>query len=208
MVGTMNKIKIFIVSKYSVIRRGLRDLLKKKSDYICIGERDDHKVALIAREAKVLSAQILILDLAFVSEPLEANLIQQIKNNSPLVKIIVLTPPDKGIYYILENQAAGYVLITEIEEELIRAIKSVAQDRYYYSPQITDKMAQIMHLFKNDDLTPKPLSLLTKREQQIFTIQNQGMSTRQIADHLNLAQSTVRCHIRNIKNKLRQFDFD
>lgn len=200
----MVEVKIFIASKYPVIRRGLRELLKSKSEYICIGESEYNKAALIAREAKMALAQILILDLAFDQRPLEVDLIKQLKKSNPLLKVIVLTTDRQDIYSLLSDHAAGYLSAEEIEEELIRAIQLVAQNHHYYSPQITDKVA---HLFAQGGYLD-PLSLLTEREEEVLKMRNKNMSTRQIACHFSISVSTVRTHMRNINRKLRPFGLE
>ena len=204
---------VFIASNYSIIIKGLQDLLKNNRLTIYARQITYSKPAQIIREIKRISPQILILDLAFSKEPAE-NLIQQLKSHYPSLKIIVLMHDQKDIYSIINSGANAHILAEEINEELVRAIEFITKkEACYYSPIIVNLMASILH--RNHYLVQKEGTkkaedlnqILTQREQQIFSMREKNIPIKQIARHFKISPSTVYTHLTNIDRKLDQTDY-
>lgn len=196
----MGKIKIFIASQCCVIRRGLKDLLKSKGEYICIFSTPQDKMARISREVKMAEAEVLVLDLTFSTLARAAVLIRRMQKNHPKVKIIVLTQDQTDLGLLLRSSAAGYMSIFEIEQQLSAAINLVMQGSTFYSPQIVHKMVQL--LTNNSAFCLSSQILLTDREFEVFSLRNENMSAKEISLQLEIKVSTVRTHLRNINRKL------
>lgn len=197
---------ICIISNYQIIIKGLKDLLSNNGFTIYTRQITYSKPAQIIREIKRISAQILILDFAFSKEPSE-DLIVQLKNYDPDIKIVVLTQDHQNIYSIINSRANAHILASEISEQLVGAIEFISQEQAcYYSPTIANMMASILHqshLRRVDDVeNDNYQKILTKRERQIFTMQAQNISNQIIASHFKISLSTVHTHSSNINRKL------
>lgn len=199
---------ICIISNYKIIIKGLKDLLSNNGFTIYTRQITYSKPAQIIREIKRISAQILILDFAFSKKPSE-DLIVQLKNYDPDIKIVVLTQDHQNIYSIINSRANAHILASEISEQLVGAIEFISQEQAqacYYSPTIANMMASILHqshLRRVDDVeNDNYQKILTKRERQIFTMQAQNISNQIIASHFKISLSTVHTHSSNINRKL------
>lgn len=165
-----------------------------------VGESDCQKMALIMREVKTKKAQVLILDLDQSDRHLSNEFIQQLNQNNPSLKIILLIHNQEEIYWLLNSSINGCLLTSEDEKELIRAIKWVMQDKEYYSPQIAIFLAEAYK--EKGQNRSDYYDGLTERESEIAFLVCQKKSNREIAHQLTIKVSTVRSHIRNINAKL------
>ncbi|MCC6942944.1 MAG: response regulator transcription factor, partial [Thermomicrobiales bacterium] len=127
-----------------------------------------------------------------------------IVETSPAMRVLIVTmfEDDDSVFAALRAGARGYVLKGTDEEDLLRAIRSVAAGEAIFSPTIASR---VLTYFAR----PAPVPLfptLTEREREILTLIAQGKNNQTIARELFLAPKTVANHVSNIFAKLQVAD--
>ncbi|MBN2180349.1 MAG: response regulator transcription factor [Sedimentisphaerales bacterium] len=195
--------RILIVDDHGILREGLKSLIEQQSEMEVIGEAKDGNMAV--QLTKDLSPDVVIMD---VSMP-DLNGIEATKyiiHQKPDVKVIILSMHmDSNIVKeSLKAGASGYVLKSNLFDELLSALKAVEANEYYLSPRITGvvvenyKTAQVSASEKNG---PK----LTTRERQILQLTAEGKTIKEIARLLHISPKTADANRRRIMSKLDIF---
>ncbi len=193
-------IRVMIADDHTILRAGVRMLLEAEPDMVVVGEavNGDEAITMCAS----LRPDVVLMDIAMPgTNGLEAT--RRIKSNQPEVQVLVLTMhrSDEYFFEILKAGASGYVLKSADTNQLIDAIRMVAQGEVFLYPTMAKHLLQdYLTLLKEADGTGGPA--LTARENEILRLLAEGYSTREIAERLVLSQSTVHSHRTNIMKKL------
>jgi two-component system, NarL family, invasion response regulator UvrY len=186
--------KILIIDDHSVVREGLRRLLSPVLD-ISVQEATSLRDALIAfREDR---PDLVLLDLNLPnSSGLE--LLKRLILEDKEARILVFSMHAEPIYAVhaLKAGAKGYVSKSAPVEELLTAVRCVADGGQYIEPEIAFDIVQTRHL-SND-----PFQELTTREIDIMRLLGEGMDLRAIAEQLGVTYKTVANACTVIKGKL------
>ena len=192
------KVRLLIADDHEIVRKGLRVLLETSTEVEVVGE------AMYGREALSKAAQyrpdLILLDLVMPGKD-GLEVIKEIKNNFPSVKILVLTSysEEEKLAQALKEGALGYLLKDSSPEELLEAIKEVSQGKTHLSPELAFRVVRLM----TGKTTPLSNSeFLTKRELEVLNLLAQGLSDREIAQRLFISPRTVGTHVSNILTKL------
>ena len=199
---TVEKISILLVDDHAVVRQGLRSFLDLQDDIEIVGEAQDGEEAVALVQEKV--PDVVLMDLIMPKmDGIEAT--RAIGRSSPGTKVLVLTSfaEDDKVFPAIKAGAMGYLMKDTSPQELAQAIRSVYQGETPLHPEIAKKlMREFAHpessTLQQDDLTP--------RELEVLALIAQGMTNRQIADHLVLSPKTVKTHVSNILSKLHLAD--
>ncbi|HEY5915954.1 MAG TPA: response regulator transcription factor [Chryseolinea sp.] len=191
------KIRILLADDHPMIRAGFKSMLDKNERFEIVGEAGNGK-ELIALAGQ-LNPDIILVD---ISMPVMSGLdsLEELSNQNPGVRIIVLTMHEEREYILqaLKSGAAGY-LIKNIERfELERAIITVYEGGKYFSPIITNILAEAVSKPETSDVAE-----VTPREKEVLELVAQGNSTKQIADLLGISIRTVESHRINMLKKLK-----
>src|SRR5262245_53357930 len=186
-------IRIMIAEDQRIVREGLIALLEDEQDMTIVGEAADGQAAvdLFAR----LQPDIVLMDLQMpVIDGPEAT--RRIREQAPDARILVLTTyaTDEFIFKALRAGARGYLLKDASADELLAAIRAVAQGRTLLAPAVAERLVAGVR-----DRAPEPL---TPREREVLTLLGQGRSNSEIANALTIAPRTVKVHVQNILGKL------
>ena len=196
-------IRILLVDDQSLIRRGLKALLKLEDTLQVVGEADNGQTAINLVEA--LQPDVVLMDIRMpVMDGVAAT--REICQRFPETKVVVLTTFDDNQYLTqaLQYGAAGYLLKDTPPEELAQAIQAVHKGYTQLGPGLGKKvMAQI----RNPSPNPPPgWQELTPREQEILQLIATGASNREIAQELHITEKTVKNHVTNILSRLNLRD--
>jgi DNA-binding NarL/FixJ family response regulator len=190
------KIKILLVDDHPLVRLGLREELKRHSDFLVIGEAANGSSAV--KKCRSLNPDVVLLDLG-LPDISGMEITPALKKNSK-VKIIAVSMHD-NISYIEEMTnlgADGYVMKDSPPGELRKAIYEVMEGKKYYCKgSLSILKNQTMKRFKE-----RNAEILTTREKQILLNIAGGKTNKQIADNLFLSVRTVEAHRDKIKSKL------
>ena len=183
-------IRILIADDHAVVRRGLRSLIQTEKDLLVIGEASN---GIEAVESTLrLKPDVVIMDL-IMPEKSGAEAIAEIMAQIPETRIIILTTfgTVDDMARAIESGAAGALLKTSDENELIAAIRTVAANGYAISSEVQQLMAE-----------NPPVPQLTSRQLEVLNSMSQGFSNADIAGQLGIKEFSVREHVAGIMAKL------
>ncbi len=203
----IRKIKILIVDDQELFREGLVTLLSVQNDFEVVGQAGNGEEAILLTSKN--SPDIVLMDLRMpVMSGVDA--CSRITQLFPKMKVIVLTTFDEDelVFDALHAGAVGYLLKDVSPEKLFDAIRTANRGEYYLLPKITAKvMAEFTKMprsiKKNQDLFVESLS---KRELEILKMVSLGLSNKEIAGQLVIAEGTVKNHLTSIYSKLNARD--
>ncbi|GAP14663.1 two component transcriptional regulator, LuxR family [Longilinea arvoryzae] len=203
----MNPIKILIVDDQALFREGLRTLLSVQSDFEVVGEAGNGEEAL--RYVAQYRPNVILMDLRMpIMDGVTAT--RRLRELYPECKVIVLTTfdDDEDIFEGMRAGAVGYLLKDVSSEKLFEAVHATSRGEYFLLPSITAKvMAEFSRLSRP---APKPdfelVDPLSSREVEILRLVSTGLSNKEIADKLVIAEGTVKNHLTNILAKLSAKD--
>ncbi|MGK9476809.1 response regulator [Melioribacter sp. OK-6-Me] len=189
---------IYIADDHSLIREGIKNLIKHESGMKVIGETGNPFD--IIDDILKLKPDIVILDLAMPGKS-GLDVLKDIKNISPKTKVLVMTmmPEDQFAKRTLKAGASGYITKDSAVDEIINAIHKISAGRKYISQSLAEKLAEDLEDKKTNK---EPLELLSDREIQILKLISSGKPQTEIARELNLSVSTVNTYRSRMLDKL------
>jgi two-component system response regulator DevR len=189
-------IRIFLLDDHEVVRQGVKAALEAEDDMTVVGEAADAAHAIEAVEACM--PDVAVLDVR-LGDGNGIDVCRQISSDCPDVKSLILTSfdSDRALVDAGLAGAAGFVLKQIRSAELIDAIRKVAAGR-----QILDDAEVRMAMRRLRDSEEGRLFDLTPQEQRIFDYIGDGMTNRQIAQEMYLAEKTVKNYVSNLLAKL------
>jgi len=191
-------IRVLIADDHAIVRKGIRALLSVKPEIEVVGEASDGAEAVA--QAQALCPDVILMDLVMPEmDGIEAT--RQIVEQQPGVRILVLTSfaADDKVFPAIKAGALGYLLKDSGPDDLVQAIHQVYRGEPALEPSIARKVLFELSQPPKEPLTPEPL---TERELEVLRLIAQGRSNREIAEHLVIAEMTVRTHVSNILSKL------
>ena len=198
-------IRLLLVDDQRLMRDGLRLLLELEPDMTVAAEAGDGQEALDAYER--VQPDVTLMDIRMPGmDGVEAT--RRILARWPEARIIILTTFDDDAYVFegLRAGARGYLLKAVSGEELARAIRTVAAGGALIDPSVTHKVLEAFSRLPRQ-AAPAPLpEPLTERELEVLKLMAEGLSNREIARRLFLAEGTVKNYVSNILGKLEARD--
>ena len=198
----MPKIRILLVDDHDLFRSGIKALLQRQSDLEVVGEAGDglEGVKLIEQTP----ADVLLLDCDLPSMK-GYEVLAQIREAHPNLAVIMLTVSEDydTLGECLRLGARGYLLKNIDQEFLLRSIRSVYQGESVISPQMMTKF--VTRLASQDEPSAREASdpaTLTRREKETLRWIARGVSNKEIARAMGLAESTVKVPVQSILRKL------
>lgn len=199
----MKKIKVLLVDDHQLFRVGIANLLKKNEDIEVVGQAANGLEAV--QIASEVIPDVILMDLQMPEyDGIEAT--KAITKMLPETKVLMLTvcDGDDELFQAIKNGAQGYLLKNSSGEALLQGIRQIVIGEAPLSPTIATKMLKEFkkHYEVENEVTHEKLKDVTEREKEILTLISNGFSNRQIAEQLNIAENTVKNHIRNVMQKL------
>jgi DNA-binding NarL/FixJ family response regulator len=192
--------RVLIVDDHPLVRHGLREMLSRQPDLQVVGECETANEAV--RASRTLEPDLVMVDIA-LKDTNGLDLLKRLRKQSRTLKMLVLSMHDEAFFAerALRAGAGGYVSKQESPQRVIEAVQSVLKGGVYLSPEMT---ARILHgaPATAEKSQGGGLGRLTDRELEIFDSIGRGLSTRHIAETLQLSVKTVEAHRENIKRKL------
>ena len=197
----MAQIRILLADDHTIIRSGLKLLLEQQPDFKVVAEASDGREAV--QLVSKIHPDIAILDIGMPQlNGIEAT--RQIVSESPQTQVVILSMhSDEG--YVLRALKAGaraYILKNSAEADLIRAVRSVAEGKSFFSPVISKMLLEDYVRKVREKSVEDSYDLLTPREREILQLLAEGKTNKEVAIILNLSPHTVETHRGNILQKL------
>lgn len=199
-------IRVLLVDDQQLVRTGFRMILADEGGIEVAGEAANGRQAI--EMATALQPDVIVMDLRMpVMDGLEAT--RRLAAEG-VAKILVLTTfdADENAVEAIRAGASGFLLKDVPPDDFVRAIRIVASGEALIAPSVTkrllDRFARLA--VPADETHSARLADLSERERDVLKLVAQGMSNRQIADALTLAEPTVKTHVSHLLGKLEQRD--
>jgi DNA-binding NarL/FixJ family response regulator len=191
-------IKVLLADDHTLVRDGLRHILQSAQGFEVAGEAAD-SAATIAL-VRATPAQVLVLDLSMPGRN-GIDLIKQIKDETPALRILVLTMHAEQQYAVraFKAGASGYMTKESASAELVGAVTKIAAGGVYVSVAMAERFAQ--HL--NEPVEALPHQRLSDREFDVFRRIVAGQSLTDIAHELSVSIKTISTHKTRILEKMQ-----
>ncbi len=204
----MKKINLMLVDDHEMIRSGLKSLLQTEDDLNVVGEASNGAEAL--EKVADLRPDVVVMDISMpVMDGLETT--KRMTRQFPESAVLVLTVHEDKQYFfqMLQAGAKGYVTKEAAADELVAAIRSVADGHVYLLPALArwlledyTQLAKQNSLAESDHADTTGLEVLSAREREVLELVAQGNTTPRIAEALDLSPKTISRHRERIMNKL------
>ncbi|MDQ4107635.1 MAG: response regulator transcription factor [Actinomycetota bacterium] len=198
-------IRVLIADDQALIRSGFRLILDGQDDIEVVGEAIDGGDAV--EQYRRLSPDVVVMDVRMPSlDGIEAT--RRLTASDEPARVLILTTfdLDEYVYEALRAGASGFLLKDRPPEELIAAVRVVAQGEALLAPSVTRRLIREF-ASRTGSTRPVPeLDELTEREREVLVLMGQGLSNSEIASALFLAQTTVKTHVGHVLQKLRLRD--
>lgn len=195
------EIRIIIADDHEMVREGLEAMIKKLNEISIIGEATNGEE--LVELTRTLKPDVILTDIKMPKlNGLQAT--EQIKQEFSHIGVIALSSYDEEslIIDMLKAGARGYLLKNASKEEISEAIKTVYRDEPYYCKHIKLKISEMVARGGQLLQTKKPEEMFTERELQVIELICQGLSSKQIADQLNLKTRSVERYRDAIMDKM------
>jgi two-component system, NarL family, response regulator LiaR len=194
----MNKIRLLVVDDQTVVREGLAAILANYPEIEVVGQASDGIQAL--ELIKQVKPNVVLLDMVMPGLDGLAT-IPKIKEIAPSVRILVVTgfAESDRVYQAIKAGALGYILKDATREQLVQAIRDVAQGRASLQPSIAVKLIQEINHPSESKITADPL---TRRELETIRLIARGLSNQEIAAELVVNERTIAKYVSSILDKL------
>jgi DNA-binding NarL/FixJ family response regulator len=197
-------IHVFLADDQAMVRAGFRMILEAEPDIDVVGEAEDGQKAVAA--VKKLQPEVVLMDVQMPQmDGLEAT--RQILNQcrETQVKVLILTTfeRDEYIFEALRLGASGFLLKNAPPEELIAAVRVVAEGNALLSPSVTRRIIEEFARLNVKPVQSKPVPQeITDREAEVLRLMAKGKSNIEIAEELIISEATVKTHVSNVLAKL------
>lgn len=192
-------IKVIIIDDHEIVRKGLRMTIQGEADLELVGEGCNGQEAI--ELASRLQPDVLLMDVKMPEvDGIQAT--QAIHKAHPEIAILMLSSfgDDPELFAALKAGASGYLLKDIGGDELVEAVRGAASG----DPQLHPKIARrLMHTMPAPD---DPFAELTPREEDVLRCLARGMSNKEIADELVVAETTIKGYVSTILSKLHISD--
>ena len=181
-------IRVFLLDDHEVVRRGLRELLEPEGDLEVVGEAGSASEALARIPA--LRPDVAVLD-ARLPDGSGIDVCRDIRSSHPEIRALILTSfdDDDALFAAIMAGAAGYVLKDIHGDDLVDAIRRVRSGQSLLDPAVT---GQVLERLRNGKPEDKRLASLSDQERRMLSLIGEGLTNRQIAEQMFLAEKTVK----------------
>jgi DNA-binding NarL/FixJ family response regulator len=196
----MTDINIVIIDDHNILRESLSQMIDRESDIKVIGQAINGKDGL--ELVRSLNPDVILMDISMPDmDGITATTILLTEN--PNYKILAFTMHEEPymIFKMLKAGARGYILKDAKYSELLEAIHTIYRGEVYLTPRVSSLVVK-SYYDKLTELATDPLSILSKREREIFHYLIKGDNNKIISDKLALSVNTVLTHRRNLMEKL------
>ncbi len=194
-------VRIFLLDDHELVRRGIRDLLGQEDGLDVVGEAASAAEALARVPATRPDVALLDVRLGDPEGPSGIEVCREIRSVHPEVACVMLTSfaDDEALFASLMAGACGYLLKQVRGQDLVRGLRRVAAGESLLDPALT---ARVLERLRHPAPSPGPLGALSRQEQRILGLIADGLTNRQIAAEMYLAEKTVKNYVSRLLTKL------
>jgi two-component system response regulator DevR len=191
-------IRVFLLDDHEVVRRGLVELLQADGDIEVVGESGSAREA--SRRIPAFRPDVMILD-ARLPDGNGIDVCRDVRAVDSSIRGLILTSyeDDEALFAAIMAGAAGYVLKQIRGTDLVDAVRRVADGQSLLDPAVT---ARVLERIRHGVEQPRELAGLTDQERRILEFIAEGLTNREIAGRMFLAEKTVKNYVSSLLAKL------
>jgi len=192
-------IGVFLVDDHEIVRRGISDLLEGETDLKVVGEAGTVAEALVRIPAS--QPQVAVLDVR-LPDGNGVELCRELRSAMPQLQCLMLTSfsDDDALFDAIMAGAAGFLLKQVLGSDLVNAIRTVAGGQSLLDTHTTS--ALLNRLRRDQEQRTDPLAVLSDQERVVLELIGEGLTNRQIAERMFLAEKTVKNYVSHLLAKL------
>jgi DNA-binding NarL/FixJ family response regulator len=193
-----DRIRVFLLDDHELVRRGIRELLETEGDIEVCGEAETAEEAL--SRIPPTKPDVAILDVR-LPDGNGVEVCREIRSRHPEINCLILTSfsDDDALFQAIMAGAAGYLLKQIRGTDLVDAVRRVSRGQSLLDPSVT---ARVLERLRSGPETDERLARLTDQERRILDLIAEGLTNRQIAERVHLAEKTVKNYVSNVLAKL------
>ncbi len=190
-------IKILVVDDHAIVRDGLKRILMDIPDMVVADEASNGEEVI--NKVGNNHYDLVLLDISLPGRD-GLDVLKQLKCTNPQIPILILSMYPEEHYAVrsLRAGASGYLTKQSSSDELVGAIRKVAQGRRYITPSLAEKLAFDLGV----DVRKLPHEKLSDREYQVMCMIGSGKTVKEIAETLFLSVRTISTHRAHILEKM------
>ena len=194
-------IRVMLVDDQNLVRKGVRSLLELSTDIEVVAEAADGAEAM--RLLPDIKPDVMLLDMRMPGMS-GIDLLQTLAKNNAVPPTIILTTfdDDELVLAGIKAGARGYLLKDVSLEDLVGAVKTVAEGGSIVKPAVTQRLLKGLENLQTEFSSLDRPDPLTERETEILRLMAGGYSNKEIANSLGVAEGTIKNHVSNILSKM------
>jgi DNA-binding NarL/FixJ family response regulator len=191
-------VRVFLLDDHEVVRRGVRDLLEAQEDFEVVGEAGTAAEGL--SRIPPTKPDVAVVDMR-LPDGNGVEVCREVRSHNPEIQCLILTSfaDDEALFDAIMAGAAGYLLKQIKGTDLVDAIRRVAAGQSLLDPNVTERVLERLRRGPEED---ERLARLTDQERRILDLIAEGLTNRQIAERIFLAEKTVKNYVSNLLAKL------
>jgi two-component system, NarL family, response regulator DevR len=195
---TVRPVRVYLLDDHEIVRRGLRELLEADGSIEVIGESG--LAAEATRRIPALRPDVAVLD-GRLPDGSGIDVCRDVRSIDPTINCLILTSydDDEALLNAIMAGAAGYVLKEIRGTALVDAIHRVARGESLLDPAVTQR---VINRLQDGPTADPALAVLTAQERRILLLIAEGLTNRQIAERMFLAEKTVKNYVSSLLAKL------
>jgi len=194
-------VRVVLADDHGVVRKGLRFLLSQEPDIEIVGEAEDGRQAV--RITSDVNPNVIIMDIA-MPQLNGIDAATQICRLYPRTGVIILSmySDEEFLVRALSAGAKGYLLKDSAESDVVRAVRTVASGKTFFSPTIAHTLLEDYMRRLQQEGVQDSYDLLTDREREVLQLLAEGRSNKEVASVLGVSVHTIDTHRTNLMQKL------
>ena len=190
-------VRVFLLDDHDVVRRGLRDMLESEGMDV-VGEAATAEEGL--SRIPPTRPEVAVLDVRLPDGD-GVEVCREIRSRHPEIKCLMLTSfaDDEALFQAIMAGASGYLLKQLKGSDIVDAVRRVSAGQSLLDPAVTSRVLERLRQPPEED---EALARLTDQERRILELIAEGLTNRQIAERIHLAEKTVKNYVSNVLSKL------
>jgi len=189
---------VFLLDDHEIVRAGLTRLFERAGDIEVVGEAGTAAEGL--SRIPPTGPDVALLDVRLPDGD-GVEVCREVRSRHPEIRCLMLTSfaDDEALFDAIMAGASGYILKQIKSDDIVEAVRLVAKGQSLLDPSVT---ATVLERLRKGPEEDERLARLTTQERNILDLVAEGLTNRQIAEQVHLAEKTVKNYVSNLLSKL------